>query len=84
MRTKDVRDEIQRLLGQVPFRPFVITLENRLRIAVEHPENIGLMHDERNSTNRDDFYARAGAKRLYAPLEAVTSISQEDDYADEE
>lgn len=84
MRTQDVRDEIQRLLGQVPFRPFVITLENRQRIDVEHPENIGLLYDERDPTNREDFYARAGAKRLYAPLEAVTSISQEDHYADDE
>ena len=40
MKTAVVRAEVQRLFRQVPFRPFVLNLENGDRITIEHPENI--------------------------------------------
>ncbi len=41
MKTAVVRAEIQRLIRQPPFRPFVLNLENGDRITIVHPENIG-------------------------------------------
>jgi hypothetical protein len=40
MKTAVVRAEVQRLIRQAPFRPFVFSLENGDRVTIEHPENI--------------------------------------------
>ena len=76
MRADEVRAEMERLLRQVPFRPFVVTLENRQRLTVDHPENLGL------STAQDGrsagFRVPDGAPRLFSTFEAVTSITIED------
>jgi hypothetical protein len=40
MRTEAIRAEITRLLRQVPFRPFVISMENGQKVVIAHPENI--------------------------------------------
>lgn len=84
MRTQGVRDEIQRLLGQVPFRPFAITLENGHRIEVEHSENITSASGESDLAETDDFYVRTRDMRLYSNFEAVTSIMVQDENVNEE
>ena len=84
MRIQGVRDEIQRLLDQIPFRPFVITLESGHRIGVEHPENIKSPSGNINLVELDDFYVRTGQMRLYSNFEAVTSITQQDENPDDE
>ena len=38
MRTDFVRKEVQRLLRQAPFRPFLLVRENGERVLIEHPE----------------------------------------------
>ena len=84
MRTQGISGEICRLLEDVPFRPFVIALENGQRIEVEHPENIVFPATEHGPAGRDDFYVRSGATRLYSIIEAVTSIAVQDEIVTEE
>src|SRR4051812_15860121 len=39
-RVEEVRIQLKNLLDTVPFRPFIIRLENGEQVRVEHPENI--------------------------------------------
>jgi hypothetical protein len=73
MRTEVVRSEIQRLLHQVPFRRFMITLENGDRVTIEHPENIAF--DPSNGSGSPDFYVITGQVRLYSTFDAVTAVA---------
>lgn len=84
MRTQSILGEIRRLLEDVPFRRFVIALENGQRIEVEHPENILFVAAEIGPSDRDDFYVRTGATRLYSTCGAVTSIAVQDESVTEE
>jgi hypothetical protein len=72
MQTNEIKTEVLRLLHEVPFRPFVITLENRQRVEIGHPENIAFDPEPNGAT---DFYAFFGAARLFSTFEAVTSVS---------
>jgi hypothetical protein len=72
MRNKEIKTEVLRLLHEVPFRPFVMTLENRQRVEIGHPENIAFDPEPNGAT---DFYAFSGATRLFSTFEAVTSVS---------
>ena len=72
-----MRAEIERLLTEVPFRPFVITLENRQRAAVEHPENVVFDYGDNGRPGSEDFYMRSGTQRLYSTFDAVTSLTQQ-------
>ena len=79
MRTEAVRGEIQRLLRQIPFRPFLLTLENGERIAVEHPENIAFDPGADGSeAGSPDFYVISGRIRLFSTFEAVTGVALAD------
>jgi hypothetical protein len=80
MRTEVVRAEIQRLLRDVPFRPFVLNLENGDRIAIEHPENIAFDPGSNgNSPGSRDFYVLSRTLRYFATFDAVSSIALRDD-----
>jgi hypothetical protein len=72
MRTAPVRPEVQRLLGQRPFRPFALLLENGDRVIIEHPENIAF---DPVAPGVGDFYVISGRLRLFSTFEAVTSVS---------
>ena len=74
MRTKVIRTEIQRLLRQAPFRPFVLSLENGDRVTIEHPENIAF-DPSVNGSGSSDFYAISGSLRLFSSFEAVSSVA---------
>jgi hypothetical protein len=80
MRTEVVRTEVERLLRQGPWRPFVMTLENGDRLTIEHPENIAFQPGPQGSR---DFYAISGALRIYSNFDAVTSIALLDRDEDE-
>lgn len=75
MRTEVVRAEVQRLLKQVPFRPFVLSLENGDRIAIGHPENIAFDPGTNGTGGSADFYLILGQLRLFSTFEAVASVS---------
>lgn len=75
MRTEVVRAEVQRLLHQVPFRPFALSMENGDRIVIEHPENIAFDPAEDDSGGSSDFYVISGRLRVFSTFEAVTSVA---------
>ena len=67
MQTDVLQVEIRRLLRAVPFRPFVICLENGDRILIEHPENIAFDPGTNGSPGSSDFYVISRGLRLLAP-----------------
>jgi hypothetical protein len=72
MRTQVVRAEVERLLHQVPFRSFILALENGETVRIEHPENIAFDPGPQGSS---DFYVLTGRLRLFSTFEAVASLS---------
>jgi len=80
MRTQVIRAEVQRLLWQVPFRPFLLILENGdRRIPIGHPENIAFDPGEEGSEGgSQDFYVISGALRLFSTFEAVSNVVLQD------
>ncbi len=74
MRTEVIRTEVQRLLREVPFRPFTLTLESGERVPIEHPENIAFDPATNGSGGSTDFYVVAGRLRLFSTFGAVASI----------
>ena len=76
MRTEVIRAEVQRLIKQVPFRPFALTLENGQRIIIEHPENIAFDPATNGSgKGSSDFYVISGNLRLFSAFDAVSSAA---------
>jgi hypothetical protein len=71
MGVEHVRSELQRLVNQVPFRPFVITFIAGEQAIVEHSENVAF--DPRPGSS-SDFYVLTGSLRLLSTFEAVFSI----------
>ena len=78
MRTAAVRSEIQRLIRQAPFRPFVLNLENGDRITIEHPENIAFDPDSDEREGSRDFYVISGRLRVFSTFDAVSDIALAD------
>lgn len=72
MEAELVRSELQRLVRQVPFRPFVITLMGGERAVIEHPENVAF--DPRPGSS-SDFYVLTGNLRLFSTFRAVSSLA---------
>ncbi len=79
MRTDVLQVEIRRLLRAVPFRPFVLNLENGDRIAIEHPENIAFDPATNGSPGSSEFYVISGGLRLFSTFEAITSVALADE-----
>jgi hypothetical protein len=67
-----IRTEVQRLLKQVPFRPFVITLAGGEQAIIEHSENVAFDPRPGGAT---DFYVLTGNLRLYSTFESISSIA---------
>jgi hypothetical protein len=78
MRAAAVRAKVEHLIHAVPFRPFVISLENGQTVTIEHPENIAFEPGDEGS---QDFYVLARGLHFYSPFEAVTSIALLDQHA---
>ncbi len=72
MRIEHVRSELQRLLRQVPFRRFLLSLENGETVLIEHPENIAF--DPRPGAS-SEFYVLSGSVRLFSAFDAVSSVA---------
>jgi hypothetical protein len=72
MQVELVRTELQRLLRQTPFRPFVITMVGGERAVIEHPENVAF--DPRPGSS-SDFYVLTGSLRMFSTFEAVSSLA---------
>jgi hypothetical protein len=75
MRTEVVRREVARLVRQVPFRPFVLNMENGDRILIEHPENIAFDPTNSNGKGSSVFYVLSGPLRFFGTFDAVSSVA---------
>lgn len=69
--TDAIRSEILKRLKDVPFRRFVIRLENGERALIEHPENVAY---DPEPGGADDFYVVTGKLRLFSAFAKVTGI----------
>ncbi len=74
-----VRSEVRRLLRAVPFRRFVLAMENGERALIEHPENVAYDPQDAGS---DEFYVVTGKLRLVSTFDRVTSVIFADRGAD--
>jgi hypothetical protein len=75
MRTEVVRTEVQRLLKQVPFRPFVLTLESGDRVSIEHPANIAFDPSNGTGGGSREFDVITGRLRLFSTFDAVSNVA---------
>ena len=79
MKAELMRNEVVRLVKQVPFRQFVITLEDGTPILIGHPENIAFdLGEIGTSLPSRDFYLISGGMRVYSTFEALASIRLRD------
>jgi hypothetical protein len=67
-----IRLRVHQLRRAVPFRKFVINLENGKRVRIEHPANIAF-DPEPKSRNRD-FAVVARKVTLFSTFDAVTRV----------
>jgi hypothetical protein len=78
-RLEEIRSEVQRLLWLVPFRPFVLVMENGDRVVIEHPENIAFEPTAPDGTGgSEDFYVISRRAHIFRTFGAVTSVSVAD------
>lgn len=63
------------MLRMVPFRPFLLALENGEPIVIEHPENIAFDPPTKRSKGSLDFYVIAGDVRVFSTFDSVTNVS---------
>jgi len=75
MRTEVARAEVHRMVRQVPFRPFVMTLENGDRISIDHPENIAFDPGTNGSGGSEHFYVISNRLSFFGTFSAVTSMA---------
>jgi hypothetical protein len=75
MRSETIRTEVQKLLKQVPFRPFALVMENGDRVFVEHPENIAFQWSTESKSGSNDFYVFSGSLRMYSTFAAITGVA---------
>jgi hypothetical protein len=66
-------------MHQVPFRPFLLMLENGDRIRLEHPENIAFDPGGNGpESGSADFYVISGDIRFYGTFDAVAGTAMLD------
>ena len=74
-RVDSIRSEVQRLIRAVPFRKFVVAMENGDRVLIEHPENIAF---DPVTSGSEDFYVISGKLRVFSTFGAVTAVGLAD------
>lgn len=62
------------MIRAVPFRPFVLLMENGERVLVDHPENIAMRLGE-NGLGSPFFYVIGDSLRVSSTFDAVTSVA---------
>lgn len=75
MRADAIRNEVQRLLRQAPFRPFVLNLENGDRVTIGHPENIAFDPSTNGEEGSPEFYVISRRLRFFGTFEAVSTVA---------
>ncbi len=74
MRADTSRADVVRMVHEVPFRPFVLSMENGDRVTIGHPENIAFDLEG----GSPDFYVISGRIRLFGSFDAVSSVATAD------
>jgi predicted transcriptional regulator len=74
MKTEIARAEIQRLLREIPFRRFVLNMENGDRVPIEHPENIAFQPAINGSHGSEEFIVLVKRFRLYSRFDAISTV----------
>lgn len=74
-RSDTIRSEIHRLMRAVPFRKFVLSLENGDRALIDHPENIAFDPEANNGS--EDFYVISGKLRLFIAVSSIALADRE-------
>ena len=75
MRADETRDALYQLIHREPFQPFVISLDNGDRFAIEHPENVAF-DPKKNGGSR--LCVVTSNLFCYSTLESVSSIIHQD------
>jgi hypothetical protein len=78
MRSAAIRTKVQQLIRGVPFRPFVLSLENGQSVTIAHPENIAF---EPGDNGSEDFYVLTTGLQIQSTFSAVTSVLLLDEHA---
>lgn len=78
-RAEIVRDQVRTLLRAVPFKPFVLNMENGDRLLIEHPENIGYNPTAPvNSLRAARLSVTSGDLQFLGTFDAVTTVALKD------
>jgi len=72
MKIESFRTELQRLVRQTPFRPFIMTFKGGETAVIEHSENVAF--DPRPGAS-PEFYVLTGSLRMFSTFDAVSSVS---------
>lgn len=78
-RMRTIRDEVRQMVRAVPFRPFMLLMENGERVPVANPENIALNAGNEDGSGGSPFFDVIGERlRIASTFDAVTSIASLD------
>jgi hypothetical protein len=79
-RRQTAHSDVLRFLHDVPFRPFLLNMENGDRILVEHPENIAFNPGTNGSRGSSRFHViTSNDAVVVGSFAAVTSVLQADE-----
>lgn len=78
-RAEVIRGRLRELVRTAPFEPFVITLENRDHMRVEHPENIAFDPGENGNRKSTYLAVMSGEATYWGHLAAVSGIVKRTD-----
>jgi hypothetical protein len=72
MRSELYRAEILRLLHEIPFKGFAISLENGQILIIEHPENVAF---DPTPGGRNDLYVLSSKLRSFTTFDAISMVA---------
>jgi len=74
MTRTELRDEVERLIGQVPFQPFLMILVNGDRIPIFHPELIHIDPLDNGEPGPMEFVVMLDGLRGYRSFDDVAHL----------
>ena len=74
-RAEAQRQAVTDLVRAVPFRAFIISLDDGAQVRIDHPENIAFRADDPDGTAGSmDIYVRDRDSRVWTTFDAITSV----------
>ena len=78
-RAEAQRQAVTDLVRAVPFRAFILSLDDGAQVRVDHPENIAFRADDPDGTPGSmDVYVRDQTSKVWTTFDAVTSVVARD------